>query len=78
MYGFKSYFDLIHYKFLIGSINLPKSSLLLSKKLKQKAFQENTYLQTLFQDKDVNYRAISEGKNISSFAFSLSYKISLE
>ena len=73
-FGFKSYFDLITYKFFTGSVMLSKSDLKVIDfdeifSLKEK----DSYMKEMISNKNISYKSIKKENQETSFAFSFSY-----
>jgi len=73
-YGLKSYFDVYHYRFKVGSVTLPKIPFEITSQIDTELIQKNNYLNVLLQDKTVIYKAIHTNSKLSSYAFSFNYK----
>lgn len=73
-FGFKSYFSVNTYKFIVGSVTLKKShihTIDLDTKLSLK--NQDRYMRYLLSDKGTVYKAIKAKNDISSFAFMTKY-----
>ena len=74
-FGFQSYFNVILYKFLKGSVTLNKSVYDVIDLTKELAAKElNDYTQLMMDSKETQYKAIINEDTISSYAFTFAYK----
>ena len=73
-YGFKSYFNVTTYKFIVGSAHEPKSDFEVVnfyEKLSLVGLDE--YMKSMIRYPTTNYKAIKKANAITSFAFSFKY-----
>ena len=74
-FGFESYFDVIHYKFITGNITAKSHNYELidfDKKLSLLGVSE--YIRLLLSQHTLEYKAIKSHNTVSSYAFSFAYK----
>ena len=74
-FGFVPYFDVIVYRFIIGSVTLPSSEIQtidFDKKLSLK--NQNPYMINMLLNENIEYKAVKKEDEISSFALSFQYK----
>ena len=72
--GFKSYFDVVTYKFISASVSLPQTDFEVvgfDKKLSLK--DRDTYMSEMILSKETIYKAIKNKEKISSFALAFHY-----
>jgi GNAT superfamily N-acetyltransferase len=81
--GFKSYFDVVNYRFIIGSVTLPQANFELIDFNKELSLKDkDLYMKKMILSDKTRYKAIKTHNRISSFALSFEYidgyKIHLE
>ncbi len=74
-FGFSSYFDVNTYRFMTGSVTLPKTDYdIINFDVTLSLQGLDRYMQLMLQNSDMDYKAIKTNETITAFAFSFVYK----